>query len=594
MAEPDPGPDPSGLADAVAWCGPTAALVLDGRGRITFVDGALERLLGRAALELVGREASVLLHPDDRGLLGAPEAAAPDGTDPAGDDRRPGGPRIPSLVRVRDADGSWRWLEATVTTTTPGDRAGPTWTVVHLYDVTRWRRQEMALREQVLHDPLTGAANRALFEDRLTQALLRGPRSGPPRVAVLFCDLDGFKAVNDCYGHATGDALLVDVFKRLRRAVRPPDTVARLGGDEFVVLCEDVDPDDAPALAHRILHEMAAPFRLAARSVTVSASVGIAIADRPGEQASDLVHRADRAMYAAKAHGRAGVAIWDDDLGAELAASDDTSRALRAAVDRRELELRWLPRVRLRGGRVEGTEAGVWWRHPVEGPVPASRFRGRAGGGTLDHAVAEWALTEVCRHFGSGRRDPSRPRGRRRGRVWVDLGPGRLAAGLVPAVRRALAGGGMDARRLGLHISGHDLSGLGRDPVGTPSGEADADGLHHLVDPVERGAALGALGRLGVHVSVDDLPGDPEALLAVRRAAVRAVNVPESVVSGVDRRDEHAAVARGLVSMAHSLAIGAHASGVTTRAQAEVLDRIGCDTASGPLFAEHATPAGTD
>lgn len=579
------------LGDSVARCGPTAALALDRDGRILFVNEILEQLLGHPAADLVGRRAWDLLHPDDRddlarrGILSAdelgPSVDVGPGTPPGAGPPPAGAPT--TLVRVRDGRGAWRWMEAT--TTDMGAGADPGGMVVHLYDVTRWRRRAAALSERGLRDPLTGAANHILLHDRLSHALLRGPRSGRPRVAVLFCDLDGFKAVNDVLGHAAGDALLIEAHRRLRRIVRPPDTVARPGGDEFVLCCEDVDGADAVGLARRIRSELTAPFQVGDRTVRLSASIGVAIAESAQQPARDLVRDADRAMYAAKSRGPDRIVVHDEALRAELSAQDAGARALRHAVEHGELRLRHLPRVHLRRRQVVGTDAQVCWQHPDDGLVGSERFRDLAFRIGLDPVIGEWALAEACRQHGARRHGSGR-----KGRVWVDLGPGRLGIDLVPTVRRALAAGGLPAHRLGLGIPGSDLAGLGRG-----SDRATGPGPHRsptLAGAVSRGAAIGALGRLGVHLSVDDLPGDPAALRALRRGAVRLVTVPRSIVSGLGARSEHTAVARGLVSMAHSLDIRAHAVGVATPAQADVLADLGCETASGPLFADLAPAAG--
>jgi len=583
------------LADTMARCGPTAALALDARGRILFVNQALERLLGHPGPELIGRPARAFLHPDDRadlerrGILSAAvfhpprrHASAPGSGPTERTTGAPGGGTAPTVLRIRDAEGSWRWLEATTTDLGVDGSLG---TIVHLYDVTRWRRREVALSERVLHDPLTGAANRTLLEDRLAHALLRGPRSGAPRVAVMFCDLDGFKAVNDTLGHAAGDALLVEAFVRLRHVVRPPDTVARLGGDEFVVLCEEVDRGDAPPLARRMLRELNRPFRLGSRTVRISASIGIAMAEVADVSAVGLMRDADRAMYAAKCRGASRIVVHDDALRAELSALDTAAHALQGAVDHGALELRCLPRVHLHRRLVVGREAQVWWRHPSEGPVPAESFRSVAARAGLDSAITEWALTEAGSRFGTGERRPLHGRGR----IWVELGPEQLRPDLVPVVRRALAEGGLPACRLGLSVTGSDPGGLGctgGDRSRRFQGVRPSSGPVH---PLRRGATLGALGRLGVHVSVDDLPGDPAALGVLGRGAVRMVTLPPWIVGGLGRHSEHTAVARGLLSMARSLEIGTHASGVVSPAQADALEELGCDTASGPLFSDPAS-----
>lgn len=268
------------------------------------------------------------------------------------------------------------------------------------------KRLETALAHQALHDPLTGLANRALFRDRLERALRRARRSDGGTIAVLFFDLDHFKAVNDSLGHSAGDALLVLVAQRLRTVLRENDTLARLGGDEFTVLTEDLSgPDDAQQLADRVMTALTEPFDVSGRAVHVGASAGLVLV-RGGDDPETLLRDADIALYAAKAAGRGRSAWFDDELHAHVVRRVTLETELREAVTSGRLDVAYQPIVDLREGHVVLLEALVRWPHPSRGTLspadflPAAEHSGLVS--ALDRLVLRRAVAGLAAWRASG------------------------------------------------------------------------------------------------------------------------------------------------------------------------------------------------
>ncbi|MEL7208705.1 MAG: diguanylate cyclase, partial [Actinomycetota bacterium] len=250
--------------------------------------------------------------------------------------------------------------------------------IEHVSSITRdmsdRKELENRLAHEATHDPLTGLPNRTLLRDRLDMALGRARRSATS-TALIFCDLDHFKLVNDSLGHSKGDEMLIAIAARIDEAIRPGDTVARFGGDEFVVLCEELDDADAAqAIAERLRRAVARPLTLGQSELFVSVSVGIAVADRDGADPEALISDADAAMYRAKATGRGRQVVFDQGLRAEAVERLDTESALQRALDRRELRVHYQPIVALGDRRVVGYEALLRWEHPERGLLLPDEF----------------------------------------------------------------------------------------------------------------------------------------------------------------------------------------------------------------------------
>ncbi len=422
-------------------------------------------------------------------------------------------------------------------------------------------RSEERLQHLALHDPLTGLPNRTLFRDRLDQAIRRHERD-ETGIAVLFCDLDRFKMVNDALGHAIGDQLLREVAGRLVELVRPGDTVARFGGDEFAVLCDDVD---APAVglevARRITRTLGRePIDLAGAEVLANLSIGVAACVDGGCTAEELLRNADAAMYRAKDLGRGRAELFHSDDRDALLERFELTTALSSALARDQFVLRYQPEVELDGTTV-WVEALLRWQHPSRGELDPSQFMAIAEETGEIADIGAWALRQALADFARWQTDagadaPSC--------VSVNLSARQLQEpDLIGSVRDALADSGVEPAALWFEITETAV----------------------LVQPDLAAEVLDELKELGVGLAIDDFGTGYSSLTYARRLPADALKIDRSFVSGMgsDLRDH--SIASAVIGLAHTLGILAIAEGVETEQQLAALRRDGCDYAQGYLWA---------
>jgi diguanylate cyclase (GGDEF)-like protein/PAS domain S-box-containing protein len=425
-------------------------------------------------------------------------------------------------------------------------------------DISDRRRAEDALAHQAFHDSVTELPNRNLFLDRLELAVARSARHHN-MTAVLFLDVDRFKWVNDSLGHAAGDMLLRGLAQRMRDALRPGDTLARFGGDEFAVLCEEItDVNEAITVAQRLAAAIIAPFELQdERVVTVTASIGIAMADSAANRPEALLRDADSAMYRAKERGRDRIEVFDDEMRARAMSRLETEAALRRAIDEGELRVHYQPIVDLNGERVVGVEALVRWQHPERGLVPPLDFIPLAEETGLIVPIGSYVLSEACTTIAAwNRAHPDRmPLA-----VSVNLSARQLASpGLPNVVAGVLVRSGLARELLCLEITESVLM-------------EDADTSRELLE---------SLKRLGVTIAVDDFGTGYSSLLYLRRFPVDVLKIDRSFVGGLGTSSEDSAIVSGVIGLAHALGLRSVAEGVEEPGQAVELGLLGCDTAQG-------------
>jgi diguanylate cyclase (GGDEF)-like protein len=403
---------------------------------------------------------------------------------------------------------------------------------------------------------LTGLPNRLLLLDRLGQSLADSIR---PRTvaAVAFLDLDHFKRINDSLGHSVGDQLLGQVAGRLSAGLRASDTLSRFSGDEFVVLWPDIEStDQARALGERLAQALEQPFDLDGTSVSVSASIGIAVGE-PTQTVEEIVAAADAAMYDAKRRGGARVRVFSHELRPNVDDMLATEGALRLALTRSELVLHYQPVIELNTGRPVGVEALARWQHPERGLIPPFHFIPIAESSGLIGPLGRWALEQACSDaagFAGLAADLD---------VAVNLSVRQLTQpDVVTHVRDALARSGLAPHRLVLEVTESAV----------------------MEDTESAAAALDALADLGVRIAVDDFGTGYSSLLYLRRYPITILKLDRAFVSGIDRSRDDEAICRSVISLAHEVNATSIAEGVETVEQYAALRGFGCQQAQGYLW----------
>src|SRR4051812_12447871 len=428
----------------------------------------------------------------------------------------------------------------------------------NLRQVTDLKEQ---LRHQALHDPLTGLPNRTLFLDRVRHAV---DAAGRTQVwpSVLYLDLDGFKPVNDTFGHEAGDVLLRTVADRLRGCLRPADTAARLGGDEFVVLLNGpIDRLGVARVVERIRAQLDVPVLLGEGVVTtVGASIGVALGDVETLDADTLVRPADVAMYAAKRTPGTKFQVYEPGLGNTTSRRKDSASELAAAIRNGELRTVYQPLIDMRTGRPIGAEALVRWEHPTDGLRSPDQFIGLAEESGLITRIGELVLDDACRQAARWVAESPEQEDLL---VTVNLSARQVAdEQIVEQVRAALGGSGLEPHRLVLEITETVL----------------------MQDRDAAAATLWLLKGLGVRIAIDDFGTGYSSLAYLRRFPIGMLKVAREFVDGLGRDAHDDVITRAIVELAGTLGLLTVAEGVETTQQSETVAALGCDIAQGYLF----------
>jgi len=483
-----------------------------------------------------------LLHPEDRDRVLAAHARTHRTHEPLSIEYR---------LLSRDGDVVWIRDEGVIVL---GEEGEPLYLQGYLLDITAEREAQAQLRQQALYDPLTGLANRAFFHEQLEHAVSIRKESHQ-QTALIFIDLDQFKAVNDQYGHSVGDEVLAALGERIQKLIRAGDSVARLGGDEFAVLLAVVsEPAEAAVVAERLLEQITAPIDVAERHFTLGASVGIAI----GDSGIDLLKQADAAMYRAKSQPDSDYAFYDDEL--DRAALDRFKRIgeLRRALEQQEFTLAYQPVVSLEPVEVVGLEALLRWQHPKLGEVAPLDFIPLAEESGLIVPIGRWVLREACLYASRLRSELGRDV-----EIAVNVSARQLQhPEFVDHVDSALERAGLPPALLTLELTESVLVAAG--------------------ERVEQ--QLETLKARGVKLALDDFGTGYASLAYLQRLPVDIVKIDRSFTAKIDSGQEDLALLRGIVGLGKALGLQLVAEGIERGEQQGIVHGLGCDGAQGFHF----------
>jgi diguanylate cyclase (GGDEF)-like protein/PAS domain S-box-containing protein len=427
-------------------------------------------------------------------------------------------------------------------------------------DIREKKHTDARLQHDALHDPLTGLANRALFLDRVQLTMARQQRHSQLNFAVMFLDLDRFKAVNDNLGHASGDDLLVRMAARLRACFRPEDTVARFGGDEFAILLEDVtNISDVTRIAERAQHDICLPIELNGHEIFVSASIGIAFGTLDHTSPEQILRDADFAMYQAKSHGHARHEVFDGSMHVHVAAQMRQEQDLKTALDRREFEVWYQPIYRLATGAIEGFEALLRWRGPDGNFVPAQDFLSTAEETGLIVPIGHFVLEEACRQLSR----------------WTVTVPGAKPSMDVNLSSRQFRDPNLLSFIAGLLAKGQFASHQLRLEVSENAVNQDPEGAV----PVFQGMA-----DLRVSAALDNFGAGLASMNHFIRLAIDLVKVDRRLIAYLPIPGKQAAILQTIFELGRMLDLRMLAEGIESREQLDALLKYGCDLGQGHLF----------
>ncbi|MBF2025454.1 MAG: EAL domain-containing protein [Oscillatoriales cyanobacterium C42_A2020_001] len=535
-----------------------AVIVADENRNFLVFNPAAERMFGSQATHLVANHCSQTMN------LFRADRVTPFNTEDLPLERSIRGEEVTDVeMFVRHAqapDGIW----VTVTGRPLKDKNGtPKGGVIVCRDISERKRVEEQLLHDALHDGLTGLANRALFIDRLEQAIARSKQQQDYLFAVLFLDLDRFKVINDSLGHMVGDQLLIAISRRLEASLRRTDLIARLGGDEFAILLEEIqDSQYAAQIAERLQKELTLPFKLGRHEIFASTSVGIALSTTGYEQPQDLLRDADTAMFHAKGKGKAQYQIFDTAMHVRAVTLLQLETDLRRALERHEFHLHYQPIVSLKNQQITGFEALVRWHHPERGLIAPGEFIPVAEETGLIIPLGDWVLQEACQQMRQWQQEfPSA----HTLTINVNISSKQFAQpNFTTQIQQILQETGLAADSLKLEIT-----------------------ESILMDNVESTtASLLQLQALGIQLSMDDFGTGYSSLSYLNRFPVSTLKIDRSFIQSVDTDSEKLEIIRTVVMLARSLGMDAVAEGVETAEQLAHLKELQCESGQGYFFSK--------
>lgn len=467
--------------------------------------------------------------------------------------------------RILHKDGIYRWVLTRGVAVR--DKQGR---VVRLVgsqtDITNRKLAEEQLRHDAMYDKLTGLPNRSLFSDRLQNLIDKNVRNPAYKFAVLFIDFDRFKMVNDSFGHAVGDQLLMQISKRLSSLIRLGDTIARFGGDEFTVLMEDIyNLSDAVHFAERIQEVMRKPFEVKNQEVVVTASIGIATSSTNYEKGEELLRDADIAMYRAKMKGKACHEIFNEDLHKTIVARLNLEADLRRAIDRQEFTVYYQPIVCIRTGKITRLESLVRWHHPHKGVVSPADFIPIAEETGLIVPIGESIFKMVCEQC----------------KVWEGMNLSDFSVAINMSARQF-------QHQQTINVLEKLLTQTGVNPhmLGIEITESVA-----MKDEAFSVQVLNRLKALGIKVSIDDFGVGHSSLSSLKTFPLDTLKIDRSFIKNIPANENNVVLVNAIIAMSHSLGLKVVAEGIETKEQLDIMRQKGCDEVQGYLFSR---PVPTD
>lgn len=521
-----------------------AIVVTDAAGVIVSTNQAFSRLTGFAAEAVAGQPLAGLLAQRDDGLRS--DVAT----------RLAGGDVWRGELQLRKSDGSSFPASVSISSTATAEAARRHGCVV-FSDISERQAAAREIERLAFFDATTGLPNRALFFTLLQQTLANA-RRGQAHGAVLLLNLDRFKHINDSFGHAAADALLLKISRRLARCLREEDVVARLGGDEFVILLPSVARrEHAGYVAQKLLASIGEAFQIEAHEILLSASIGISIFPEDGQNSEALLNNADVAMHRAKRAGSGRHVFYSQEMNQRSLELLKLEGDLRRAVERDELSLHFQPQLSLASGRIRGAEALLRWQRPGVGPVSPALFIPVAEETGLIVSIGEWVIDATCRQIAAWRAAGLPPL-----RVAVNLSARQFSARLPQLILSTLARHGVPPDALELEITESTLM----------------SGAEEVVSMMRE------LGDAGIHLSLDDFGTGYSSLSYLKRLPIDALKIDRSFVQGIPADADDSAIARAVIGLAKNLRLSVIAEGVETAEQQAFLAAAGCDEIQGFHF----------
>ncbi len=542
---------------------PDLIFTLDRSGCFTFINGRIESLLGYSRDELIGVPYTTIVYEDDI-----------DKARYAFTERRRDNRATTNLeLRLKRNDSYRNFKSHHIVTMLSSigiyndncasrdlypDCFMGTYGVAR--DITERKIAEETIAFQAFHDQLTRLPNQRLFRDRLEVAITHSRRHGG-MVGVMFIDLDRFKIVNDTHGHAAGDDLLKTVAQRLRHCMRAVDTLARQGGDEFTILLPDLTrPEDASIIARKILNEFNIPFVVSGQKFYVSASIGIAIAPRDGDNMDTLLKNADIAMYKVKSRGKNGYEFFTPDMNVSYFKRIALENELRTAIDNSQFELYYQPQINISGVRIIGLEALIRWRHPVHGLLNPGDFIDLAVETGLVNSITDWVLGEVCKQLARWRQ-----LGLNNLRVAINVSPGEFERDDL-------------TQQITVHMQRYRLP--------ADSLEIEITEKILLRDTPSVINRMKILREKGVRISVDDFGTCYSSLNYLRQFPISSIKIDQSFVHDLSEEHRISPIIQAIIGIANGFGLHLLAEGVETHSQMDTLHKLGCNEMQGFLFSK--------